>query len=92
MDVFNLLYILKPPTSLQPVGMEVTRGRDGFCVKGGRGCGVGGGAGNANPNKFQKIKKNFKISLVVDKFFKARTWRHSNIENRGMFFDYLSFF
>jgi len=54
--------------------------------------GWGGGAGNANPNKFQKIKKNFKISLVVDKFFKARTWRHSNIENRGMFFDYLSFF
>lgn len=69
-DVFNLLYILKPPTSLARQNGS-NNGPRWVLYK-----------GQWKP----KIKKSFKIiSLVVDKFFKARTWRHSNIQTGKCF-------
>lgn len=65
-DVFNLFYIFKPPTFLARWNGNNNGPRWVLCK------------GEWKP-KIKK-KKSFKISLVVDKFFKARTWRYSNIQ------------
>lgn len=50
---------------LWPAGVEAPRGQRGLCER-----------GNVN----QQINKSLRESLVVEMFFKARTWRHSNIQ------------